>query len=307
MEELQHPLIFRKVLESLHTGICIETRERRIIFWNDGAGRITGYQSHEVVGRQHENLLGECSGQVCAICRVECPFTRALQDGRTVEASIQFRHKDGHRVPLRATIIPLRDDHGSLIGLASSFDEQKFVSERERRQKRFAAGGCLDPTTGIPNHGFTQFQLRENLAGLVEYKLPFSVLRIQVEQLEEFRHKYGTEAADAILRALAQTLQNSLRPSDFLGRWDTNEFLAILTNCTEAGVATAAERSRKTVSGAAIQWWGDNISVSVSIGFATALQGESIDLLLGRALRSREHSTAKRMAATADSGPRSGD
>src|SRR2546426_9517321 len=43
MPELQDPDIFRTILESLQTGVYVVGREGRILFWNQGAEKITGY------------------------------------------------------------------------------------------------------------------------------------------------------------------------------------------------------------------------------------------------------------------------
>ncbi|HTR65621.1 MAG TPA: sensor domain-containing diguanylate cyclase [Terriglobales bacterium] len=302
MVELQGPEIYRIVLEGLHVGICLEDRQRKIVFWNDGAERITGYQRHEVVGHTTQSsVLAECVGQSCVLCANSCPFVQTMHEGKAREARIQIRHKAGHRVPVRVSVTPIRDSHGSVIGAATSFDEQKFALERDRRQQNFATHGCLDPATGAPNHGFTQFHLREHLDGFTEYHLAFAVLRVQVDQFHEFRLKYGPDASDGILRVVAQTLQNSLRPSDFMGRWGDDEFLAILSNCTQAGVLQAADRIRKVVGQAGINWWGDHLSATVSIGVAAAQSEDTIELLLGRAERSLEQIKAKRLAAAASS------
>jgi len=49
MSELQDPSIFRSVLDSLQTGVYLVGRDGKIVFWNDGAERITGYRRHEVL------------------------------------------------------------------------------------------------------------------------------------------------------------------------------------------------------------------------------------------------------------------
>jgi len=51
MPESQHPEVFRTVLESVQTGVCIAERELRIVFWNDGAEKIRGYLQQEIVAR----------------------------------------------------------------------------------------------------------------------------------------------------------------------------------------------------------------------------------------------------------------
>jgi GGDEF domain-containing protein len=78
-------------------------------------------------------------------------------------------------------------------------------------------------------------------------------------------------------------MRNSLRPSDFLGRWAEDQFLAILINCGNAGVEQTGERMRKVVSCAGLHWWGDELSVTTSVGEAIAQPGDTMESLLQRA------------------------
>jgi diguanylate cyclase (GGDEF)-like protein len=254
-----------------------------------------------VVGRFcRENILVHRNERGCLLCNSNCPFTEALLDGKSRETRIQLRHKQGYRVPVRMRIVPIRDQHGSVTGIAESFDEQRFVSD-ERRQHNLAVYGCLDETSGLPNHGFTQFHLRENHASFAEYHLPFGILRIQVDQLANFRAAYGREAGAAIVRVVAETMHNSLRPTDFLGRWSEDQFLAILINCTDTGVREAGERIRRVVSCAGLKWWGDELSVTVSVGQATVQAGDTTDTLLERAQGSMDRTSSQPGALAASS------
>lgn len=293
MSELQDPEIFRTVLDNLQTGVYLVDRDRKIVFWNDGAERITGYMRHDVLGRFcRESLLLHCNDKGCVLCGATCPFTQTMHDGKSREARIQLRHKQGHRIPVRMRIVPIRDHHGSVIGVAESFDDLGFAFD-DRRQHDLAAYGCLDETTGVPNHGFTQFRLRESHASFAEYHLPFGIICIQVTRLGQFRAAYGHQAGGAILRVVAETMRNSLRPSDFLGRWTEDQFLAILVNCSQTGVQEAGQRILRVVSCAGLQWWGDELSVTVAIGYATAQAGDTIDSLLERGQRLLERSCAE--------------
>lgn len=300
MGEIKDPEVFRTVLSTMKTGVCLLDRERRIAFWNDGAQAITGYLPQEVLGRAcRENILAHCNDQGCVLCGATCPITPSLQDGKALEARILIRHKEGHRIPVRLWAIPIRDQHGSVIGMAQSFDEQKFASDRDRQQHTLAAYGCLDDTTGIPNHSFTEFQVRENLATFEKYHLPFGIMLIEVDHLQEFRNAYGRDASRAILRVVAQTIRNTLRPSDFIGRWGEERFLGILLNSTRSGVAKAGERIRKFITYAGLTWWGDQLSVTTSIGYTAAEAGDDIESLVGRAQQSLQQSYASRAATPA--------
>jgi len=216
-----------------------------------------------------------------------------LHDGKPREARMRLRHKEGHPVHSLMWIVPIRDAHGSIIGLAESFEEQRFTTDRDRRQQKLAASGCMDEATGIANQEFTQFRLSDNLASLAQYHLPFGVICIQVDCLDAFRAAYGRPASDAILRVVAQTVRESLRPSDLVGRWNEDGFLAILTDCGSAGVERTAERIRKVVACAELRWWGDALSVSTRVGFGIAQAGDTIDALLKRAQSSLQQTSER--------------
>lgn len=283
MAGLHDPEIFQHVLNSLHTGVYLVDRELKIVFWNQGAERITGYMRHEVVGRLcREDLLSYCDDAGSILHGATCPLVGALQEGRPREAHVYLRHKAGHRLPIRVWTSPIRARDGSIVGAAESFDEASSVLAPDRHQSHLAAYGCLDTATGLPNHGFTQSHLRESLACHVEHHLPFGVLCIEVRQLRHLRESRGREAVEAILHVVAQTVKHAL-PDAFLGRWQEEQFLAIVSDCSRVDLERAACDIEHIVGCSAIQWWGDSLSVEVSVGHSLVEMGDSIEALLGRA------------------------
>jgi two-component system, cell cycle response regulator len=298
MSELQDPEIFRTVLDTLQTGVSVADRNGKILFWNQGAERLTGHKRHEVMGRLcRQNILPHCNGQGCVACGATCPITRALHEGKAQEAKMQLRHKEGHPVHVLMRIAPLRDPHGSITGIVGSFDEQEFAAERDRNRHTLAQHGCIDDTTSIPNHEFTQFHLRKNLSSFASYHLPFGVVLIQVDRLAHFRAAYGPPASDAILRVVAQTMKNEFRPSDFVGRWANDQFLAILINCGDHGVEKTCERMQKMVICAGLRWWSDELSVTTSVGCVSVQAGDTVESLLLRAQGSLDRASKKAIAS----------
>jgi diguanylate cyclase (GGDEF)-like protein/PAS domain S-box-containing protein len=304
MPDLQDPELFRTVLDSLQTGVSLVDRNGKILFWNQGAERLTGHKRHEVVGRpSRDNILVHCNGQGCVACGATCPFTRTLHEGRPQEARVQLRHKEGHPVHVLMRIAPIRDSHGSIVGIAESFDEQQFASDRDRDQQNLIEHGCVDGVTDVPNREFTEFHLGEIVASFARYRLPFGIMLVQIDQFDSFRASYGRPAGDAVLRVVAQTMKNSLRPSDFLGRWAKDEFLAILTSCGSAEAEKTGERIRKVVRYAGLQWWGDQLAVTSSAGYGIAQAGDTVDSLVQRAQDSLKQACIKQVAAAAVGSP----
>ncbi len=300
MPLLQDPEIFRSVLDSLPIGVYLVGRDRKIVFWNIGAEHITGYHRHEVVGHSsHESILAQCNEASCILCGVACPLTEVIHEGKPKDAQIFLRHKAGHRVPARLRITPIRDQHGSLVGAAQSFEEERETIELDLHQTNLAAHGCLDVLTGVPNHAFTQSHLRENLAFFEEHHLPFGVLRIAIEQLDQLQSTHGREAVGVMLHVIAQTMKHTLRPDGFLGRWGESEFLAIMTFCDGAALLRAAQNVAKMANCSGIQWWDDLLSATVSVGATMVQPGDTIESLLER---SQTPNQAKRAAASATGG-----
>jgi diguanylate cyclase (GGDEF)-like protein len=103
-----------------------------------------------------------------------------------------------------------------------------------------------------------QAHLREQLSLFAVYPVPFVVLCIGIDDLTKLRERFGQAAVDAATRVIAQTLENGLRPTDYLGRWLEPEFLIILTECGQADVMKVGERLRKMALHAEVAFWGDS-------------------------------------------------
>src|ERR1019366_477639 len=89
MSEILEPDVFRRGMEELPVGIYFPDRNRRILFWNSGAERITGYLRQEVVGRCcRDNILLDCDHKQVVVCGSCCPLREALADGKAREASL---------------------------------------------------------------------------------------------------------------------------------------------------------------------------------------------------------------------------
>lgn len=43
--------LYKLLLDQMEEGIYIVDCDRRILYWNGGAERITGYYAHDIVGR----------------------------------------------------------------------------------------------------------------------------------------------------------------------------------------------------------------------------------------------------------------
>ncbi|MGA8220655.1 MAG: diguanylate cyclase [Candidatus Acidiferrales bacterium] len=287
MSEFDDPKLFRSILDSLQTGVYLVDHDQRIVFWNDGAERITGHLRQDVVGRSSRcDVMAKSEGNSCFISESTEAIVNVLREGKPAVVNVSLRHKDGHRILVRMRAVPIRNSHGTVIGAAESFEESLAVSNWDRRKKKLGAFGLLDPAIEVPSEAYIQSHLRQQIVTFAQCPIPFSVLSIQVDQVDEVRAKFGARAVVAILRAVGQTLENSLRPTDLLGMGRGNQFFVILSECPAAEVEKVAKRLKSTVPYAEVKWWGEELSVSASFGGATVVPGDTVESIMGRAKKS---------------------
>jgi diguanylate cyclase (GGDEF)-like protein/PAS domain S-box-containing protein len=284
MASFDDPEIFRAVLDSLQAGVYLVDRDRKILFWNAGAERLTGYLRQDTLGRSsREDFLGHIDNDNNEMNGEEAPLETALRNSKAIDAQISVRHKNGHRIPMRLHAAPIRNGNGKVIGAVESFHEMISVADWDRRHNKLAACGCLDEATGVLNHGMVESHLREFLGTYAKHPVPFSILCIRIDELEMVKARHGPGAFAAVLRVVGQTLEGSLRPTDFIGRWQENEFLAILAECSGEEIVKAGERLAKMARQSKIEWWGDMLGVTISMGSAVVKWGDDAQSIVRRA------------------------
>ena len=272
MPELPESDVYRAVLESLPQGIYMVDRDRKILLWNDGAERITGYLRHEIVGRSCQNcVLRFCDEDDKLLCGAKCPLSATLRDGGTRRAGIFLLHKDGSRVPVQTRIAPVRDIDGVIVGAATTLEEHIRTTRPEAYVHTRAVRDAIDECTGLPDRESTELYLAAVLEDFLEDQLPFGVLCIQVDRLAELGHSHGVKAIEAMMRVVARTLDKNVRPPDIVGYWADGRFMAVLTNCPASALPKAARMLQGIIKLVALPWWGDRVRVTVSIGGTAGL------------------------------------
>ena len=139
----------------------------------------------------------------------------------------------------------------------------------------------IDLTTHLLNRrAFTEIIHRE-YAQAKRTGNPFGMLLIDMDRFKLINDNYGHEMGDKILRGVSEILKNTLRSCDWIGRWGGEEFLAILPDTDEETSQTIAERLREKIDHFSIQFNGQKIKATISIGISSYPQdGEAPDFLI---------------------------
>ena len=270
---------FQQFAELLPFGIYAVDRQGRIVFWNDRASQITGYQAHDLIGRPYrDGLFAPCASEGTGPdCAGPSPIEAAIRDGRPVEARQFLRHRQGHRIPVLAQAIPIRDDHGHVAAVAEIFQEEQPGAEGLCWITRTEAQ--TDPVLGIPSRATTRQQLELSLA---RHSTGLGVFLVEVENIDQFARSRGKEMVIAVLRAVVQTLAHSMPVPHFLGAWGNGSLLILAPNSTSELNQVLQQRLAALGNGCAISWWGDEVVPHVRVACTMLGQQDTADTLITR-------------------------
>ena len=277
-QALQDGNLHKALLDQLEEGIYMVDRERRILYWNGGAERISGYMAHEVAGQFcFGDLLMHCDGDGAVLCGQRCPLTAVMQDGRARECTVFLRHRQGHRLPVHVQSRPIHDARGEIIGAVEVFEEALPAARHDIQALR--TFGCLDPASDAVTRGFGEMKVRHALEKLHSFAIPFGWLRIGLDSAEEFEHRFGHGMVDAAIRTIAATLNSNLKAMDVLTRWERTEFRVEMSLRSQIVLAEVAEKLLALVRMSNLEWWGDRVHLAVSIGGVMVRHGDTLESL----------------------------
>jgi diguanylate cyclase len=143
-----------------------------------------------------------------------------------------------------------------------------------------------DPLTGLLNRKGFKNAMRRALNEAAESHDSICLLMLDIDHFKGVNDTYGHAFGDAVLKAVASTLQKSVKGQDTVSRFGGEEFAIILPNTPRKGAQQVAENIRQTIERGKIQRSGNNEAVgniTISIGVAEFRQQESIEDLINRA------------------------
>jgi PAS domain S-box-containing protein/diguanylate cyclase (GGDEF)-like protein len=263
--------LLEATLDSLPDGIALLGGEGLVAFWNPAAEAITGYTAVSLLGRPLPEPLEPLLQFSMR------PGDEVLGKATQVRGSLtRVRHKLGQDVPMIARIQVLRDGLGGRIGTAVVFHPAESLDALPHGE-----------TGGDQTVQASQTDLEERLGSVFEDFTQggqsFGLLWITVDQAHGLRKTHGAGACEAMLEKVARTLIHGLRPGEEMGRWGEDEFLVISHERTPEMLAAHAKVLAGLARTADFRWWGDRVSLTVSIGAAQSEPAETLAQLLGRA------------------------
>lgn len=219
---------FSNVLHSLHDGLYFTDKDRRIIFWNPAAERITGFSAAEVLGKHCcDNILFHVDAEGNNLCESHCPVAKTIDDGQHRDLEIYLHHKRGHRVPVSVRVTPLQDSNGQTTGGVELFTDISNRSATEMRLHELQQLALLDHLTQLANRAYLERELNSRLEEKDRMGIPFAVIFIDIDHFKQVNDTHGHGVGDQVLQLVAKTLTTNARPFIFMAAGAGRNFSAL--------------------------------------------------------------------------------
>lgn len=152
-------------------------------------------------------------------------------------------------------------------------------------QREFERDATVDALTGLYNRRWWEDKFDRIVARAHRNHSNMALMVIDVDRFKQYNDCHGHISGDSVLRVVARTMANNLRPTDIAARYGGEEFVVALPSTDLAGALVAAERVRNAVADAVVEdSTGARLpSVTISVGVSTLHANDGITALFGRA------------------------
>ncbi len=179
-----------------------------------------------------------------------------------------------------------RLNDGDQIGVGSS--AMKFfigATAQASYHEELMRLATYDALTNLYNRGHFSKIMDEECARVARERSPLALIMLDIDFFKRVNDELGHAAGDQVLRMVASTIQQAIKPSMLAGRLGGEEFAVLCRNCTVNQAAAFAEQLRSAVA---------------AIDFAQASHSRKITASFGVAAWQAQFKTATELMKTAD-------
>jgi diguanylate cyclase (GGDEF)-like protein len=261
------------VLDNIGNGVLLLDAKRTVVFANKAGADLLARTTDSLVGRSHEEILSEAA----TLMKDEQEFhhrLRTLGDGPYAVVG-EFEMEKPRRRFVRWASKPVDVDGG--IGQLAVLTDVTSETDLRREREQLA---CTDLVTGLMNRRGAEEVLEREASRAQRFGSRVSMVLFDLDHFKQVNDRYGHDAGDEVLHAIANSLSMAARGVDVAARWSGDELFAVLPNTGLDGARSFAERVRATVEQIDARILR---GATISSGAAELQQGESWEDAIRRA------------------------
>ncbi|PKG38513.1 GGDEF domain-containing protein [Psychromonas sp. Urea-02u-13] len=175
-------------------------------------------------------------------------------------------------------------------GMARQIKElQNETNNYQKTLKQQSKQLHIDFLTKIPNRAAWSERLQVEFTRYQRYQHPLNIAVIDIDKFKVINDTFGHLAGDKVLNVIAQTLQKSIRNTDFIARYGGEEFAILLPEITTEQSQLTLEKLCQTIKKIPFKFKKQSISITISVGCTSFCQTDDLDSAFERADQALYH------------------
>lgn len=277
--------LWAKVFSQNREAVIISDQNNRIVSVNQAFTRITGYEEHEVLGRNSRLLSAGLHGKDFYRVLWKTLLANDFWQGELVESK-----KDGSLYTEWLTISVVRDESGDIVNYIAIFTDITQLKVAKQQIEHLAH---YDALTNLPNRLLLKARVDHEIAIADRNKQTFALLFIDLDHFKNINDALGHSVGDQVLMEVGKRLQCVVREEDTVARVGGDEFNVQLSNTDWHGAALVAKKIISALD-APIQYQQYQLYVQPSIGISLYPEnGDNYEMLTRNAdtalYKAKEH------------------
>ena len=163
-----------------------------------------------------------------------------------------------------------KEEHDRVRGLLPFIQDYVDAAKPEIVSKKLMQilerNAQTDPLTSLYNRKFLENYIDTTLYNGKLKGKPCGLMMVDIDFFKLINDNYGHDIGDIAIKTIANTLIDVVTSEDIVIRFGGEEFIVVLTNCTEERLQHTAEEIRIAFSQQKIQAGSETFSKTVSIG-----------------------------------------
>lgn len=281
-EEVRRTASFlQAVLDNLPFGMMVVDKAIRCRYWNRQSEALFDLPPGFVhQGIAMEEVLRQIARNgIYGPGDVEDHVTRRLKIIGGFQAhAFELTRPDGRSLRIMGAPVMIEGEPEGLVLL------QEDITEHKNHQATLERLATTDHLTGLLNRRAFLDATEREIRRAHRYGQPLALIMLDVDHFKRINDGHGHPAGDEVLRRIAATCRGMLRDGDLMGRLGGEEFAITLVQPPLQVATAVAERLRKAVSELDIEFGGERLAVTISLGIAEVGEGiTSLDHLVSKA------------------------
>lgn len=217
------------ILDSISDGVYVTSEDRRIVYWNKGAERITGFTAEQVVGSHcHDNILMHTDIDGRQLCFSGCPLAECMRTGVPgMVREVLLERADGMRLAVYVKTATF-ESNGKTYGV-EVFGELEGLAGKDlaAQVQHLTDASITDPLSGLFNRRYLDTVLEQRFCMFQQLGRRYGVVMLDVDDFKSINDTLGHAAGDDAIRFVSDVLSGNARKMDTVARYGGDEFVVV--------------------------------------------------------------------------------